>query len=155
MELKIIIPGMAIVKKNSVRHSFFYKDKSGRAIPRTAPVTYYSPAYKEWAKVAIQHCINWKSRNTSIQFPIQAQVNLAVKFFVNTNAKVDLTNLMEGIQDVLAGNAGVYKDTVPKEYYQILEDDSVRFVGSIDGSRVIYNPSEPPRTEVTITDFKW
>lgn len=153
--IKIIIPGLAVVKKNSVRHSFFYKDKSGRAIPRPAPVSYYSPQYKDWAKIAIQTMINFKSRHTDIQFPIQEQINLACKFFFNKNIRIDLTNLMEGVQDVLAGNAGVYKESVPKQYYQIIEDDCTRFVASIDGSRYIYSPSEEPHTEVIITEFKW
>ena len=60
---------------------------------------------------------------------------------------------MEGVQDVLAGNRGV--NIADKSYYQILEDDSIRYIGSIDGSRVIHLPGEPPRIEITITDFKW
>ena len=155
VEIKIIIPGQAIVKKNTVRHSMFYKDKFGRNIPRPAPLVYYTKPYTEWAKGAIIACANFKTTHPDIEFPLSGQYNLACKFVYAENKKVDISNLLEGVQDVLAGNAGACKDSVPSEYYQIIEDDSVRFICSLDGCRFIYSPSEKPRTEVILTDFKW
>jgi len=154
MEIKITILGEPYVKKNGVRHSMFYKDRNGRKVPREHPVTYYSEPYKEWAKKAIIACGDFKTKHhAEYEFPLDGKYNLKCLFYLDKDKKVDLTNLMEGIQDVLAGNPGI--DVADKSYYQILADDSTRFIGSIDGSRVICLPSEPARVEVTITDFKW
>ena len=154
MEIKIIIPGEPYVKKNGAKHSMFYKDRNGRKVPRDIPVTYYTEPYKEWAKKAIIACGDFKTKHhQDYNFPLQGKYNLKCLFFIGKDKKVDLTNLMEGVQDVLAGNPGV--NIADKSYYQILEDDSIRYIGSIDGSRVIHLPGEPPRIEITITDFKW
>ena len=155
MEIKITLPGQCIIKKNTIQHSFFYKDKQGRRIPRPAPISYYTPNYKEWAKDAIMACGNFKIKHPEIQFPITEQINLSCHFIFNNQKRVDMSNLLEGIQDVLAGNAGVFQDTIPKSYYQIIEDDSVRIICSLDNCRFLYLPAEQPRTEITLTEFKW
>lgn len=154
MEIKITIPGEPFVKKNGARHSMFYKSKTGAKVPREHPVTYYSEPYKEWAKKAIIACGDFKTKHHSeYEFPLQGKYNLKCLFFIGKDKKVDLSNLMEGIQDVLAGNPGI--DIADKSYYQILEDDSVRYIGSLDGSRVIYIPGQEPRIELTLSNFNW
>lgn len=65
-------------------------------------------------------------------------VNSKVTFFMPTKHRVDLTNLLEAIDDVMV-KAG------------ILEDDSWRFIASHDGSRVRFD-KEHPRTEIVITE---
>jgi hypothetical protein len=159
-EIKIIFPGIARVKKNSMTVSYIYKDKFGSlkirmdSKGRFTPVTYYSKAYVEWAKKAIQSVIVFKSKQ-KLTFPLTDKYNLKCIFYTNENRVIDLSALYEGVQDVLTGRSGVLKDSVPGHLYQILEDDSVRFIGSHDGSRLLYLPAEPPRTEITITDFKY
>ena len=155
MELRITLPNQCIVKKNTIQYSYFYKDKAGRKIPRSFPIAYYTKNYIDWAKNAIMACGNFKVKHPEIKFPIDTAVNLACHFIFDNQKNVDMSNLLEGCLDVLAGNAGVCKDTIPKSYYQVLEDDSVRFVCSLDGCRFLYLPAEKSRTEIIITDFKY
>jgi len=54
-----------------------------------------------------------------------------------TRRRVDLTNLLEAIDDVLV-------------HYGVLSDDNSSIIVSHDGSRVLYDKARP-RTEVTIT----
>ena len=155
MELKIIIPNQCIVKKNTIQYSMFYKDKQGRRIPRPYPIAYYTKNYINWAKDAIIACGNAKIQHPEIKFPIDEPINLSCHFIFDNQKNVDMSNLLEGVCDVLAGNAGVCKDTIPQSYYQILEDDSVRFICSLDNCRFLYLPAEESRTIVTITSFKY
>lgn len=69
--------------------------------------------------------------------PIDYPVEVRCLFYMPTRRRVDLTNLLEGIDDVLV-NASV------------LADDNSQIVVSHDGSRVLYD-KENPRTEVEIT----
>ena len=55
---------------------------------------------------------------------------------MKTRHAVDLTNLLEAVDDVLVK-------------YGVLEDDNSRIIVSHDGSRVLYD-KQRPRTEVTI-----
>lgn len=153
--IKLVVPGVPIVKKNTKKMALYRTDKHGRKIPLDRPATYYSTAYTEWAKGAIQKCINLRREleNKGIPMPIQDQINLKCHFYFDRNTVVDLSNLYEGIQDVLAGNAGVYEKSIDKKYYQIIEDDSVRFIGSHDGSRFMFDHINP-RTEVFLEPFK-
>ena len=161
MEIKITLPGEVRVKKNSMTVSYIYKDKAGRlkirmtVDGRFTPITYYSKAYTEWAKNAIQTLVVFKSHNTNINFPLVDKYNLKCLFYSKENKVVDQSALYEGVQDLLTGKAGVCKDSVPGHIYQIIQDDSIRFIGSHDGSRYIYLPAEQPRTEIILTDFIW
>lgn len=58
-------------------------------------------------------------------------------FYMPTRRRVDLTNLLEAIDDILV-------------HYGVLADDNSKIIVSHDGSRVLYDPKRP-RTEVTIT----
>lgn len=146
MEIKIIIPSDPIVKKNSAKMSFF--DSKGK--PRKFPLHYYSKAYNEWGKIAVQACAIWKTKNSGLSFPLKEQWNLRCLFYMSDFRRVDLSALYEGIQDVLAGNAGVV--SVPSHIYQIIEDDSTRYIASHDGSRLLLDKVNP-RMEVYLTPF--
>lgn len=154
MTIQITIPSCPIVKKNNEHISYWKTDKYGRKTPREFPIKYPTPAYKEWSKQAIKACADYKNTHTEIDFPLQGQYNLKCIFYMDRNTVVDLSNLYEGTQDVLAGSVGIWEKTVPKHLYQIIEDDSVRFIGSHDGSRVVLDYVKP-RTEITLTEFKW
>lgn len=69
--------------------------------------------------------------------PIADPVEVTAIFYMKTRRTVDLTNLLEALDDVLV-KAG------------ILRDDSCQIIVSHDGSRVRYDRNNP-RTEVTIT----
>lgn len=68
--------------------------------------------------------------------PISQRCEVTCLFYMRTRRKVDLTNLLEAVDDVLVK-------------YGILEDDNSNIVASHDGSRVLYDPRSP-RTEITI-----
>ena len=74
-------------------------------------------------------------------FPITDKVNLKCLFYLKDNRKVDLSGLYEGVQDVLSGNEKWAN--VPPNLFQILFDDSHRYVGSHDGSRVLLDMLNP------------
>lgn len=69
--------------------------------------------------------------------PIKERVNVKCLFYMPTRRRVDLTNLLEAVDDVLVE-------------YKILEDDNCGIVAGHDGSRVLYS-KDNPRTEITIT----
>lgn len=68
--------------------------------------------------------------------PINEPVEVTAVFYMPTRRRVDLTNLLEALDDVLVK-------------YGLLEDDNCRIIASHDGSRVEYD-KDNPRTEITI-----
>lgn len=68
---------------------------------------------------------------------IKAPVNIKCTFFMASRRKVDISNLLSAIDDILV-------------HYKVLEDDNCRIIVSHDGSRVYYD-KENPRTVVEIT----
>lgn len=152
INIHIVIPGQPVVKKNTHRISVFIKDKkTGRKKVRPYPLYYYTERWKEWAGRAIIACYNFKEKHPEYIYPITDRINLKVLFYLNNLRTVDLSALYEGIQDVLAGNAGIQSKLAP-ESYQILFDDSFKYIGSHDGSRIFWD-KQNPRTEVFITEF--
>lgn len=119
--VKIVIPLTPISKKNS--QQILINKATGR------PFIMPSKRYKEYERDAM-HFIpkGWEA----IDYP----VNVKCLFYMPTKRKVDLTNLMEAIDDIMV-KAG------------ILQDDHSGIVVSHDGSRVLYD-KERPRTEVEI-----
>ena len=69
--------------------------------------------------------------------PIDFPVNVECHFYMPTQRKVDLTNLLEAIDDIMV-KAG------------LLSDDNFTVIQSHDGSRVFYDKKNP-RTYVCIT----
>lgn len=61
-------------------------------------------------------------------------------FYMPTRRKVDLTNLMEAAHDTLVAA-------------KILADDNNTIIASVDGSRVMYDKSNP-RTEIFIEEME-
>ncbi len=68
--------------------------------------------------------------------PIDYPVNVRVIFYRDSARRVDLTNLLEAIDDLLVAN-------------KILKDDNFQIIAGHDGSRV-YIDREKPRTEIYI-----
>lgn len=69
--------------------------------------------------------------------PFLDPCNVKCLFYMPTHRKVDLTNLLEAIDDILV-------------HYGILIDDNSNVIVGHDGSRVFYD-KDNPRTEITIT----
>lgn len=119
--LRITIPLTPISKKN---HSQILINKAtGR------PFIMPSKQYKEYEKDAM----HFMPKGVEA---IAEPVNVKCLFYMPTRRKVDLTNLLQAIDDILV-KAGV------------LQDDHSGIVVSHDGSRVMYD-KERPRTEVEI-----
>lgn len=120
-EIRIMIPLNPVTKKNSQRII-----KCGRYY-RIMP----SKQYVQYEKDA-GHFLR---RHGSGQ-PIAEPVEVTAVFYMKTRRRVDLTNLLEAVDDVLVK-------------YGILEDDNSKVIISHDGSRVVYD-KDNPRTEIII-----
>lgn len=100
--------------------------------PRTnRPMIIPSKKYKEYEKEA-----GWFLKPTGIDYP----VNVKCLFYMKTRRKVDLSNLISAISDVLVK-------------YGVITDDNSSIIAGYDGSRVLYDKANA-RTEVTITPMK-
>lgn len=117
------IPLDPVTKKNSGRII-----KAGK-YPKLLPSEAYT-AYERDCGYFI------KGKGIGINEPVE----ITCLFFMRTRRRVDLTNLLNAIDDILV-------------YYSVLADDNSNIVVSHDGSRVLYD-KEHPRTEVTIRSAK-
>ena len=120
---KIVIPLPPVSKKN---HQRIVRGRYG------APMVIPSAQYEAYQQAAAWHC---KGGET-----IAEPVEVKCLFYMPTRRKVDLTNLLEAIDDIL-----VYAGT--------LADDNSSIIVSHDGSRVLYD-KDNPRTEVYITKYQ-
>ena len=118
--IRIIIPLPPVTKKNSQRIVVV----GGR--PKVLP----SEKYREWEHDAgmFLRGAAWKK--------IGEPVNVRCLFYMATRRRVDLTNLLEAVDDMLV-------------HYGVIEDDNSQIVAGHDGSRVHYD-KEHPRTEIEI-----
>ena len=121
------IPLPTVTKKNSAQvvHTgqkcpVCKRGKNIRLLP--------SKQYREYEEAALW-CLQRKT-------PIDTPVNVRCLFYMPTQRKVDLTNLLEAADDllVLAG---------------VLADDNSKIIVSHDGSRVLLD-REKPRTEIFV-----
>lgn len=119
--ISFTIPLAPISKKNS--QQILTNRKTGK------PFIMPSQKYKEYEAAAAWHI----PRVSTIDYA----VNVKCLFYMPTLRRVDLTNLLEAIDDVLVKSG-------------LLADDSFTVIESHDGSRVLYD-KEKPRTEVYIT----
>ena len=119
--LKITIEMPPITKKNSQR--ILVNKSTGK------PFIMPSEQYKQYEKDA-QWFIHDRPR---IDYP----VNVKCVFYMPTRRQVDLTNLLEAVDDVLVRSG-------------VIADDHSGIVVSHDGSRVLHD-KENPRTEIEIT----
>lgn len=123
--IKFTVPLAPISKKNS--QQILINKATGR------PFIMPSKKYKEYERDAMMFV---PARGE----PAEEPVNVRCLFYMPTRRKVDLTNLLESIDDVMV-KAG------------LLADDHCGIIVSHDGSRVLYD-KENPRTEVHITKAK-
>ena len=119
--IKFTIPLPPISKKNSQR--ILINKATGK------PFIMPSAQFKQYERDAMRFI----PRGRRIDEPVHVQC----LFYMPTRRKVDLTNLLEAIDDVMV-TAG------------LLADDSCYIVASHDGSRVFYD-KDNPRTEIHIT----
>ena len=82
-----------------------------------------------------EHDAGWFLKK--IPQPISEPVNVKCTFYRPDRKRVDLTNLLEAIDDILVK-------------YKIIKDDTFTILAGHDGSRV-YVDREHPRTEIEIT----
>lgn len=121
--IKFTIPLPPISKKNSQR--IFRPNGMNR------PIIVPSAKYKQYERDAMRFI----PKGRCIDEPVSVQC----LFYMPTRRKVDLTNLLEAIDDVMV-TAG------------LLADDNSDIVYSHDGSRVLYD-KENPRTEIHIIPY--
>ena len=119
--MKIIIPLNPITKKN---HGQIVLIK-GR------PIMLPSKPYQEYEK-------NCKPYIPVLESPISKPINLKCTFYMQTRRKVDISNLISAISDILVK-------------YKVIVDDNRNIIVSYDGSRVYYD-KENPKTIVEITE---
>lgn len=122
-QFRFVIPLVPRTKKNSQR---ILTGKGGRRY--VAP----SEIYKQYEKEAAW----FVPKGVCINEP----VNIKAIFRMPTRRRVDLTNLLEALDDVLV-KAG------------LLADDNSSIVSGHDGSRVVYDKNNPG-TEVTVTKME-
>lgn len=126
-DMHFTIPLPPVTKKNSQR--IMHSSKTGKSFIMP------SQKYIDYEAKAVWYC-----KRARVQRPIEEPVEVKCLFYMPTRRKVDLTNLLESIDDVLV-RAGV------------LKDDHSGIIVSHDGSRVLYD-KENPRTEVSITAYE-
>lgn len=122
-ELKFTIPLAPVTKKNSQR--IVDCGQYRKILP--------SKAYVQYEKDAGYFL---PDRGKSHTGPCE----VVCLFYMPTKRRVDLTNLLEAIDDVLVK-------------YKVLYDDNSEIIKSHDGSRVLYD-KDHPRTEVVIRFLK-
>lgn len=120
-----VIPLAPVTKKNS--QTIAINRKTGK------PFVLPSKNYKEYENAAGYFL---KAGTDARQYP----VNVKCLFYMPTRRRVDLTNLLEAIDDILTR-------------YGVVPDDNSNFIAGHDGSRVLYD-HDNPRTEITITELK-
>ena len=122
--LRIIIPGEPRTKKNSQR----IIQSGGRRIPIP------SAAFMDYQTVCGYYL-------RPLDLGIDAPVNIACRFYMTTRRRVDLVNLLEAVDDILA-------------HYGVIADDHCGIVAAHDGSAV-HLDKRSPRVEITITPIDW
>lgn len=118
--MRFVIPTAPITKKN--HQKIIVNKKTGRrmVIP--------SEQYREYEEVALFFLRGG--------YKLDCRCEVKCLFYMPTRRRVDLTNLLEAIDDCLV-KAGV------------LADDNSNIIVSHDGSRVLYD-KDNPRTEIYI-----
>ena len=125
--IEITVPLAPVTKKNSMRIVRNRKTGKRRIMP--------SQQYMDYEAEAVWHC-----KKARVQRPIEEPVEVKCLFYMPTRRRVDLTNLLESIDDVLV-MAGV------------LKDDHSGIIVSHDGSRVLYD-KDNPRTVLFIREME-
>ena len=121
--MKYTIRGTPITKKNSSRIILVH----GK--PRIIP----SKQFAEYEKAALYQLMPVRP-HTAVDYP----VNVKCVYYMPTNRRVDLTNLLAATMDILVDA-------------HVLADDNAKIVVGHDGSRVMYK-ADKPRTEIEIKE---
>lgn len=124
MVYKAIIPLNPVTKKNN--QQICINKKTGKRFVKQ------SKRYEEYEEVAGYFL---KRPEKPIDYP----VNLTCVFYRADKRLVDVSNLIEAIQDILVECS-------------VLKDDNHTIVAGLDGCRVEYD-KENPRTEIFITEI--
>ena len=121
-EIKLIISGQPIPKKNNMR-----------ILPAADRRPFIAPSknFMEYQRNAAQYIPE------EARVLIDQPCNIACQYFRGTRHRVDLVNLLQGTDDILV-------------HYNVLADDNCKIVAAHDTSRVRYD-KEHPRVEITIT----
>lgn len=125
--MKLIIMGQPVSKKNKMQ----LVRVRGRLIPIP------SVSYKAWLKGAKQQI---KGQMDGVAWvPFTTHIHLQVMIYRWSWRKIDLSNIIEAVQDML-------------QECRIIEDDSL--VRSLDGSRMEWGvPKDEARVEITIEEI--
>ena len=121
--MKYTIRGTPVTKKNSARIILV------RGKPRIIP----SKQFVEYEKAALYQLMPVRP-HSAVDYP----VNVKCVYYMPTNRRVDLTNLLAATLDILVDA-------------RILADDNAKIVVGHDGSRVVYK-ADKPRTEIEIKE---
>lgn len=124
--MHITIPLAPISKKN---HSQIIWNKATKK-----PMIIPSEQYKKYEKA----CAEFIPQMPFNMF--DCPVNVCCIFYMPTRRKVDLSNLLNAVLDLLV-------------HYGVLLDDNRNIVYSVDGSRVYYDKNNA-RTEIEITEIE-
>lgn len=122
---KIVIPLAPITKKNSQKIRVNHRNGKRYVAP--------SDNFLIFQNKCLEYLYPFRSRANEWKYPI----NVKCLFYMETRRRVDLTNLLEAIDDVLT-------------HYDVIVDDDAQHVGGHDGSRVLYD-KENPRIEIYIS----
>nr|DAJ09716.1 MAG TPA: Endodeoxyribonuclease RusA [Caudoviricetes sp.] len=125
--IEITVPLAPVTKKNSMRIVRNRKTGKRRIMP--------SQQYMDYEAEAVWHC-----KRAKVQRPIEEPVEVKCLFYMPTRRRVDLTNLLESIDDVLVKSG-------------VLKDDHSGIIVSHDGSRVLYD-KDNPRTVLFIREME-
>jgi Holliday junction resolvase RusA-like endonuclease len=124
--LFFLVMGQPVTKKNSmvlIRHG-----------QRVIPIP--SKIYRDWLKRAKSQ-VSQQTKGIH-DLPIRGPVHLKVLAYRWSTHKIDLSNVIEAVQDMI-------------QYVGVLEDDSQ--VSSLDGSRVFFGvPKDEARVEITLEE---
>lgn len=124
--IKFIIPVVPRSKKNN-----------GQIVMRGKyPILLPSKAYLLFEKSCLPYLNRVKAHTGVINYPI----NMKCVFYTDTKRKIDLSNLLNAIDDAMV-HAG------------LLTDDNRDIIAGHDGSRV-FNDKLNPRIEIEITEMK-
>ena len=129
MNISFTLPVIPRTKKNSQRIISNYSKKSGRSFTKILPSELYQQFEAECSLLIPQ-----KLKNR-----IKTPVNIKAIFYVQTRRKIDLTNLLEALDDMLVTT-------------EVIADDNRDIIAGHDGSRV-YHDKDNPRIEVTIEEM--
>ncbi|MEG1778568.1 MAG: hypothetical protein RR263_00585 [Oscillospiraceae bacterium] len=127
--MKLTINTAPRTKKNN--QEIHYRGTRCPVCKRGTPYISQSKVYKQYE----QDCLRLITGNYRLK--IDYPVNIKATYYVDSEQRIDITNLHSALHDILVA-AGV------------LKDDNCKIVVGTDGSRVLVDKANP-RTEIEIT----